>query len=187
MVQVMPAKTELQKMIAGEPYNAIDSELVVARARARELYQSMIGVNDKELRRIACELFGAGGDTVGIAPPFFCDYGANIELGEHVFFNVNCVVLDAAPVRIGSFTMFGPAVQILTSLHPLEAQARRHRESAKPIEIGPDVWVGGGAIILPGVKIGARAVIGAGSVVTEDVPEGVVAVGNPCRVTRQIG
>jgi maltose O-acetyltransferase len=187
MVRAMPAKTELQKMIAGEPYNAMDSELVAARARARELCQGLIGQNDKEQRRILIELFGAGGDTAWLAPPFFCDYGANIELGERVFFNFNCVVLDAAPVKIGSFTQFGPAVQIYTSTHPLEAQARRKHESAKAIDIGADVWVGGGAIILPGVSIGARAVIGAGSVVTQDIPEGVVAVGNPCRVVRQIG
>lgn len=174
-------------MIAGEPYDALDSELLAARARARELCQCMVGVNDKEMRRIFCELFGVGGETVNVAPPFFCDYGANIELGERVFFNFNCVVLDAAPVKIGAYTIFGPAVQIYTSVHPLEADARRKLESAKAVEIGSDVWVGGGAIILPGVQIGSRSVIGAGSVVTKDVPEGVLAVGNPCRVLRQIG
>jgi maltose O-acetyltransferase len=112
MVRAMPPKTELQKMIAGEPYDAMDSDLVVGRARARELCQGLIGQNDKEQRRILMELFGKGGDTAWLAPPFFCDYGSNIELGERVFFNFNCVVLDAAPVRIGDFCQFGPAVQV---------------------------------------------------------------------------
>lgn len=173
----MTAKSERQKMIAGEPYDAMDSELLAARARARELCE----------HRSWLELFGRGGDSVNIAPPFYCDYGANIELGERVYFNMNCVVLDCAPVKIGSFTMFGPAVQIYTPVHPLDHLERRKLESAKPIEIGDDVWVGGGAIILPGVRIGSRSVIGAGSVVTRDVPEGVLAVGNPCRVLRKIG
>jgi maltose O-acetyltransferase len=103
-----------------------------------------------------------------------------------VFFNFNCVVLDVCRVRIGSFTLFGPAVQIYTPMHPLDAGLRRKQEFGKPVEIGADVWVGGGAIILPGVSIGARAVIGAGSVVTRDVPAGVFAAGNPCRVIRPI-
>ncbi len=120
-------------------------------------------------------------------PPFFCDYGTNIELGERVFFNFNCVVLDVCPVRIGDFTLIGPAVQIYTPLHPLDAERRRRREEyGKPVEIGSDVWIGGGAIILPGVRIGARAVIGAGSVVPRDVPAGTFAAGNPCRVIRDV-
>ena len=119
-------------------------------------------------------------------PPFFCDYGSNIELGERVYFNFNCVVLDVCRVRIGSFTLFGPAVQILTPLHPTNAALRRVQEYGRPIDIGSDVWVGGGALILPGVTIGSRTVIGAGSVVTRDVPDGVLAAGNPCRVIRPI-
>jgi maltose O-acetyltransferase len=103
-----------------------------------------------------------------------------------VYFNFNCVVLDVCRVRTGAFTLFGPGVQILTPLHPLDADQRRTHEYGKPIEIGADVWVGGGALILAGVTIGARTVIGAGSVVTRDVPEGVLAVGNPCRVIRTI-
>src|SRR5690606_23868494 len=132
------------------------------------------------------ELFGAGGETVWMQPPFFCDYGSNIELGERVFFNFNCVVLDVCRVTIGNFSLFGPAVQIYTATPPMNAALRRTQESAKPIAIGSDVWVGGGAIILPGVTIGSRAVIGAGSVVTRDIPEGVFAAGNPCRVIREI-
>ena len=118
--------------------------------------------------------------------PFFRDYGTNIELGERMFFNFNCVVLDVCRVEIGSFTLFGPAVKIYTATHPFNAEQRRREEFGKPVHIGTDVWVGGGAIILPGVRIGSRAVIGAGSVVTRDVPEGVFAVGNPCRVVREI-
>jgi len=181
--------SEREKMLAGEMYDALDAELAGARDRARDLCQALNATREGEQdarRRILRELFGHGGDTVWMQPPFFCDYGSNIELGERVFFNFNCIVLDVCPVRIGSFTLFGPAVQIYTPLHPLDAASRRHHEFGKPVEIGSDVWVGGGAIILPGVRIGSRAVIGAGSVVTRDIPEGVFAAGNPCRVVREL-
>lgn len=182
-------KSARQKMLAGELYDPMDAELVAARARARDLCQSLNATREAqqdERRQILRDLFGAGGETVWMQPPFFCDYGSNIELGERVFFNFNCVVLDVCPIRIGSFTLFGPAVQILTPMHPLNAELRRREEFGKPIEIGSDVWVGGGALILPGVRIGSRAVIGAGSVVTRDIPDGVFAAGNPCRVIREI-
>ena len=185
----MSEKTEREKMLAGELYDPLDPELVAGRVRARDLCQALNGTREGELderRRILRALFGGGGESVWMQPPFFCDYGANIELGERVFFNFNCVVLDVCPVRIGSFTLFGPAVQILTPMHPFDAALRRKQEFGKPITIGSDVWVGGGAIILPGVRIGSRAVIGAGSVVTRDVPDGVLAAGNPCRVIREI-
>lgn len=143
-------------------------------------------VETEARRQILKDLFGVGGDTVWMQPPFYCDYGFNIELGERVFFNFNCVVLDVCTVRIGDFTLFGPAVQVYTPLHPLNAELRRREEYGKPIEIGSDVWIGGGAIILPGVRIGERAVIGAGSIVTRDVPAGTFAAGNPCRVIREI-
>jgi len=181
--------SEREKMLAGELYDPLDPELVAGRERARDLCQALNATREAEAearRRILRELFGAGGDTVWMQPPFFCDYGANIELGERVFFNFNCVVLDVCPVRIGSFTMFGPGCQVLTPMHPMNAAERRLKEYGKPIEIGSDVWVGGGALILPGVRIGSRAVIGSGSVVTRDVPDGVLAVGNPCRVVREI-
>jgi maltose O-acetyltransferase len=181
--------TEREKMLAGELYDPMDGELVAARARARDLCQDLNASREveQELRRtLLGELFGRGGDSVWMQPPFFCDYGANIELGERVFFNFNCVVLDVCKVAIGSFTLFGPSVQILTPLHPLDAALRRREEYGKPVTIGSDVWVGGGAIILPGVTIGARAVIGAGSIVTRDVPEGAFAAGNPCRVIRTV-
>ena len=181
--------TERQKMLAGEMYDPFDPELVAARERARDLCLSLNGTREAhqdERRRLLAALFGRGGGTVWMQPPFFCDYGTNIELGERVFFNFNCVVLDVCSVRIGSFTLFGPAVQIYTPMHPMNARLRREKEFGKPIDIGSDVWVGGGAIILPGVRIGSGAVIGAGSVVTRDVPDGVFAAGNPCRVIRAI-
>jgi maltose O-acetyltransferase len=180
---------EHQKMLAGELYDPLDPELTAARERARDLCQALNATREaeyEERRRILRELFGRGGDTVWMQPPFYCDYGSNIELGERVFFNFNCVVLDVCPVRIGSFTLFGPAVQIYTAMHPLDAALRRREEFGKPVDIGADVWVGGGAIILPGVRIGSGAVIGAGSVVTRDIPEHMFAAGNPCRVIREI-
>jgi maltose O-acetyltransferase len=182
-------KSERQKMLAGEPYDPLDRELVVARERARDLCQALNLTREaqhEERRRIMEELVAAGGGSARMQPPFFCDYGFNIELGERVFFNLNCVVLDVCPVRIGSFALLGPAVQIYTSIHPFDAKLRRREEFGLPVEIGSDVWIGGGAIILPGVRIGSRSVIGAGSVVTRDVPADTFAAGNPCRVIRSI-
>lgn len=181
--------TEREKMLAGELYDPLDRELVVARERARDLCQALNATREShqlERRRILSDLFGKGGDSVWMQPPFFCDYGTNIELGERVFFNFNCIVLDVCHVRIGDYTLIGPAVQIYTPMHPFSAEERRQKEFGKPVEIGADVWIGGGAIILPGVRIGSRAVIGAGSVVTRDVPERVFAAGNPCRVIRKL-
>jgi maltose O-acetyltransferase len=181
--------SEREKMRAGALYDPMDPELVAGRERARDLCTALNATREgerTERRRILADLFAAGGDTVWMQPPFFCDYGANIGLGERVFFNFNCVVLDVCPVRIGDFTLFGPGVQILTPMHPFDAALRRRQEYGKAISIGADVWVGGGALILAGVTIGSRAVIGAGSVVTRDVPEGVLAAGNPCRVVRRI-
>jgi maltose O-acetyltransferase len=182
-------RTERDKMLAGELYDALDPDLLRDRDRARDLCQILNASreSDREIRRqLLIQLFGKGGDTVWMQPPFYCDYGSNIELGERVFFNFNCVVLDVCPIKIGDFTLFGPSVQILTPVHPLEAGLRRKQEYGKPIEIGSDVWVGGGALILPGVRIGSKTVIGAGSVVTRDIPEGVFAAGNPCRIIREI-
>jgi maltose O-acetyltransferase len=176
-------------MLAGELYDPLEPELVAGRERARDLCHALNATRerDAEVRRsILRDLFGRGGDTVWMQPPFFCDYGTNIELGERVFFNFNCVVLDVCLVRIGDYTLFGPGVQILTPMHPMNAELRRREEYGKPIEIGSDVWVGGGVLILPGVHVGSRSVVGAGSVVTRDVPEGVFAAGNPCRVIREI-
>ena len=181
--------TEREKMLAGDLYDPLDAERVAGRERARDLCQTLNATREsqqEERRRILAGLLGKGGDSVWMQPPFFCDYGTNIELGERVFFNFNCIVLDVCRVRIGDYTLIGPAVQIYTPMHPLDAAQRRQQEFGKPIEIGSDVWIGGGAIILPGVRIGSRAVIGAGSVVTRDVPDDVFAAGNPCRVIRRL-
>ncbi len=181
--------SELELMLAGELYDPLDPVLIAAREHARDVCWALNATREsdsEERRRLLEKLFGAGGDSVWMQPPFFCDYGSNIELGERVFFNFNCVVLDVCRVRIGEYTMFGPAVQIYTAMHPLDAAARRGKEFGRPVEIGSDVWVGGGAIINPGVHIGSRSVIGSGSVVTRDIPDGVFAAGNPCRVIRHI-
>src|SRR5258708_6032960 len=182
-------RTEKEKMLAGELYDPLDSELVQARYRARDLCQDLNATRERDQdarRSILKRLFGQGGDSVWMQPPFFCDYGSEIPLGGRVFFNFNCVVLDVCLVKIGDFTLFGPAVQVYTATHPMNAELRRKQEFAKSVEIGSDVWVGGGAIICPGVKIGSKTVIGAGSVVTKDIPAGVFAAGNPCRVVRGI-
>lgn len=181
--------SEREKMLAGELYDPLDPELMHARDRARDLCRALNATHEAEQEKRRCivrQLFGAGGESVWMQPPFYCDYGTNIRLGERVFFNFNCVVLDVCEVRIGDYTLFGPAVQVYTATHPMDAALRRTQEFAKPIEIGADVWVGGAAVICPGVKIGSRAVIGAGSVVTRDIPEAVFAAGNPCRVMRQL-
>jgi maltose O-acetyltransferase len=182
-------KTEIQKMMAGELYEPLDVELCTKRQRARDLCQALNATREDEKEQramIISALLGRSTD-IWIQPPFFCDYGWNILVGEKVFFNFNCVVLDVMPVKIGSNVLFGPSVQIYTATHPISAAERRlWLESAKPVEIGSDVWIGGGAIICPGVKIGDRTVIGAGSVVTKEIPADVVAAGNPCRVLRSL-
>lgn len=183
-------KTEKEKMLAGELYNSLDPELVAGRRRARLLTKRLNDTHDdeQELRReLLQELFGSSGANLLLEPPFYCDYGSHIYLGDNVFFNFNCVILDVAQVTIGSDTMFGPLVQIYTATHPLEAHERlKGLEAGKPITIGSGVWVGGGAIINPGVTIGDRTTIGAGSVVTRDIPDDVFAAGNPCRVIREL-
>jgi maltose O-acetyltransferase len=180
---------ERERMLAGEAYDPLDAELVLARARARELCRTLNATSESqqdERRQVLRELLGAGGDDVWLQPPFFCDYGSNILLGRKCFFNFNCVVLDVCQVRVGDHTLFGPSVQIYAASHPLEPTLRRTREFGMPVDIGADVWVGGGAIICPGVTIGARCVVGAGSVVTRDLPPDVFAAGNPCRVVRRL-
>ena len=182
-------KTGREKMLAGELYDALNPELVQQRDRARDLCQILNATRegDRDLRReLLLKIFGKGGDTAWLQPPFFCDYGSNIELGERIFFNFNCMVLDVCKVTIGDYCQFGSGVQILTPLHPLNAQLRRKQEFGAPVAIGSDVWVGSGAIVLPGVTIGSRTVVGAGSVVSRSLPDNVLAVGNPCRVVREL-
>lgn len=181
--------SEREKMLAGELYDPMDPRLVAERDWARDLCRALNATREDqadERRRILKRLFAAGGESVWMQPPFYCDYGSNIRLGERVFFNFNCVILDVCEVRIGDFTLLGPSVQIYAATHPMEARLRRTQEFGRPVVIGSDVWVGGGAILCPGVRVGSRSVIGAGSVVTRDIPEGVFAAGNPCRVIREI-
>lgn len=177
-------------MLAGELYNSLDEELSDYRLKTRLLFQALNNAkNDqKELRaRILTELIPDAGDNLWIEPPFYCDYGWNIKVGEDVYFNFNCVVLDVARVTIGSRTLFGPNVQIYTATHPMCHKERAGGlGSAKPIIIGEDVWIGGSVVICPGVTIGNRSVIGAGSVVTKNIPDDVFAAGNPCRVIRKL-
>jgi maltose O-acetyltransferase len=182
--------TEKEKMLAGELYNSLDPQLVNERRQARELTRAFNATTADEgskRKHLLIELLGSAGSGIGIEPPFFCDYGYNIHLGDYVFFNFNCVILDVMRVEIGSHSMFGPAVQIYTATHPLDAAERRSGlEFAKPIKIGCDVWVGGSVVINPGVTIGDRSVIGAGSVVVKDIPADVFAAGNPCKVIRYL-
>ncbi len=182
--------TEKEKMLSGELYNAADPELVAERHRARLLFQKINSMDEdakKERRRLLYELMPNAGKGLWIEPPFYCDYGYNIETGTNVFFNFNCCVLDVMKVTIGSDVLFGPNVQIYTATHPIEAKARKTwLEFARPITIGNDVWVGGGAIICPGVSIGNGVVIGAGAVVTRSVPDNVFVGGNPARVIKDI-
>lgn len=181
--------TEREKMLRGELYDPTDPELVSARERARRLlgsYNSTLSGEGEEKRALLSELFGAIGDGAFVQPPFYCDYGKHIFLGRKVYLNFNCVILDVCEVAIGDHTLLGPNVQIYTATHPLDFEKRRSVELGKRIVIGGDAWIGGGAIICPGVTIGDRTIIGAGSVVTKDVPAGVVAAGNPCRVIREL-
>ncbi len=184
-------ETEKQKMLRGEPYDPSDETLFEERRRAREILHRLnvlqaAGAPGSSVE-IVRELLPNASPSTWIQPPFYCDYGYNIYGGLHVYFNFNCVVLDAAPVRIGAYTQFGPNVQIYTSTHPLEARSRRAAlESAQPVTIGADCWIGGNAVICPGVTIGDRCVIGAGSVVTKNIPSDSVAVGNPARIIRTL-
>lgn len=176
-------------MLAGEMYDPLDSQLARERERCRDLCKRLNESSEAETElraRILSELLGYPSD-VWVQPPFFCDYGTNIRLGSKVFFNFNCVVLDVMAVTIGNNVLFGPAVQIYSATHPISAAERRTwKEFARPVTIGNDVWVGGGAIICPGVTIGDRCVIGAGSVVTRSIPSDSFAAGNPCRVVRTL-
>ena len=180
-------RTEKRKMLAGEFYHANDAELEADRSAAAAWmvrYNAALSASDADRRALLRELLAEAGDGAIIRPPFYCDYGYNIWIGPDVFFNFNCVVLDVVAVTVGARTQIGPGVQIYTADHPRDPSVRRTgAEFGRPIRIGQDVWIGGGAIILPGVTIGDNAVIGAGSVVTRDVPAGSTARGNPARTT----
>ena len=184
----MPAKTEKEKMLAGERYNCLDAELETERQRAKQwLWRYNLSRSAPERQAILQELLGAVGRNCIIEPPFYCSYGRNIHFGDRVFLNVQCTILDCNEVRIGDHVMIGPAVQIYTAAHDLRAEARNQGwEVAKPILIADNVWIGGGAILLPGVTIGRNAVVGAGAVVSRDAPANTIVAGNPARVIREI-
>ncbi len=177
-------------MRSGEPYLADDPELAAERLRCRLLCERLnvaSAADGNAIGAILHELLGAFGKGAYVTPPLRCDYGYNISIGARTFVNYGAIVLDCAPVTIGDDVQIATAVQLLTATHPLEAGLRRERwESAAPIAIGDGAWLGGGVIVCPGVSIGAESVIGAGSVVTRNVPTGVLAVGNPCRVVREL-
>ena len=179
-----------ERMLAGQRYIADDPELERAMMRAQALTHrlDLADPTDGDLRReLLTELLGAFGEGSEIRPPFRCDYGSHTFVGARTFVNFGLVSLDVAIVRIGDDVQIGPNVQLLTALHPVAAGPRRDKwEAARPIRIGNNVWLGGGAVILPGVTIGDDTVVGAGAVVTRDLPPGVVAVGNPARVIRAV-
>ncbi len=180
--------SEKEKMLAGALYDPLDAGLSEDRLRTRLLIKQFNDTSEDDHTRrsdLLKALVPHAGEGLWLQPPFYCDYGYNIILGEKVFFNFNCVVLDVTYVRIGSRTLFGPNVQIYTATHPMDHSERASGlEYAKPVTIGEDVWVGGSAIICPGITVGDRTVIGAGSVVTRDIPSDVFAAGNPCKVIR---
>lgn len=182
-------KLEEKNIIFKENNSLNKKNLNFERVKAKKILQK-INISEywvnKNTRKLIAELLPNSKNVVHIEPPFHCDYGYNIECGENVFFNVNCVVLDAAKVTIGSNVLFGPSVHIYTATHPLDKMDRRNFESAKPVTIGDDCWIGGQVVICPGVTIGEGSVIGAGSVVTKDIPENTLAVGNPAKVIRKL-
>ena len=177
-------------MLRGEPYLASDPELVADQKRAQVLLHRYNAADptDRELRdRLLHELLGQVGEGVVVRTGFRCDYGSSISIGAGTFVNFDCVMLDVAPIRIGADCQIATAVQLLTPTHPIEPEPRRAGwEAAEPITIGDNVWLGGGAIVCPGVTIGDDTVVGAGAVVTHDLPAGVVAYGNPARVQREL-
>jgi maltose O-acetyltransferase len=181
----MDSRSEKEKMLAGELYRAIGPEITADVMRADRLLRAYNATGaDEEARRsgLLHELLGSVGKRVTLRSPFYCDYGYNIFLGDEVFLNFGCVFLDVVRIDIGDGCKIGPYVQVLTADHPRNAELRRQRlENGRPIAIGHNVWIGGGAIILPGVTVGDDAIIGAGSVVTRDVPAGATVVGNPAR------
>ncbi len=183
------AKSEKEKMLAGELYNAMDETLLKERKQAKRLLRQL-NISEylitKTAKQVLKELVPNGSASLYIEPPFHCDYGYNIHCGERVYFNVNCVVLDVAKITIGNDVMFAPGVQLYTATHPIDKEVRKTLEFAKEITIGNDCWIGGGAIILPGVTIGDNCVIGAGAVVTKDIPANCMAVGNPARVIKKL-
>lgn len=195
------ARTEKERMLAGEPYRSRDPELLARYHYARTLlsaYAATPSTDTEQKQRILTSLLGSVGEGVWIEAPFFCDYGENISIGNGVFINYNCVFLDSNRISIGANTLLGPGVHIYTATHPIQAEERIHLEGrgekkhafylthARPVHVGANAWIGGGALLLPGVTVGENTTIGAGSVVTKPVPADCFAAGNPCRVIRSL-
>jgi maltose O-acetyltransferase len=183
-------KSEKEKMLAGELYQASDPELIQERLQARKLMQllnSSAPTESENRVSLLRKLVGKAGKNPWIEVPFYCDYGYNIQMGEDCFFNFNCMVLDVCKVTLGDRVLIGPAVQLYTAIHPLDAASRGALwEFGKPIEIGSDVWIGGGAVICPGVILGDRVVVAAGAVVTKSFPSDVLIGGNPAKIIRYL-
>ncbi|GHE78165.1 maltose O-acetyltransferase [Amycolatopsis deserti] len=172
------------RMLAGEPYRADDPELQAGLRRAAGLQRRFNASGDPAVLR---ELLGSVGEDVEVRPPLYVDYGSHITIGPRTFLNYGVVLLDVAPITIGADVQIGPGVQLLTPTHPLDPELRRAKwEAGKPVTVQDNVWLGGGVIVCPGVTIGADTVVGAGAVVTRDLPAGVVAVGNPARVVKTL-
>ena len=182
-------RSEKEKMLAGELYRAVGPELGADNLRADQLLRTYNATGADEVERraaILAELLGAAGDGVVLRPPFHCDYGCNIRLGRGTFVNFGCVFLDVAAIELGENCQVGPSVQVYTADHPRDPALRRQGyENGIPVRIGRNVWIGGGTIILPGVRIGDDAIVGAGSVVTREVPPSVTVLGNPARISNR--
>jgi maltose O-acetyltransferase len=179
-------RSQKSRMLAGEPYVADCPELTADRARAwawMDRFNAKLAVPAEEHHAMLCELLARVGEGALVRPPFHCDYGYNISLGRDVFLNTGCIILDVAEVSIGDMTQIGPGVQLLAADHPRDPEQRRQRlEFGRPIRVGCNVWIGGGALVMPGVSVGDDAIIGAGAVVTRDVAPGTTVAGNPARL-----
>ena len=182
--------SEKEKMLAGELYIAMDEELRNDFFKAKKLTRLYNRTTEEEgdyRKQLLRELFESTGENFYIEPPFRCDYGCHISIGENFYSNYDCIILDVCKVKIGNNVLFGPRVSIYAAAHPIDAEIRNTGlEYGKPVTIGDNVWVGGSTVINPGVTIGNNVVIGSGSVVTKDIPDNVIAVGNPCKVLRLI-
>jgi maltose O-acetyltransferase len=189
-VIIKSMKTEKEKMLSGEYYDPLDKSLSKERLKTRKTlykYNTSKPVEKKKREKLIKKLIPDSGNNVVIEPPFNCDYGHNIKIGDNFFANFNCVFLDVNKISIGSNCLIASNVQIYSATHPVEPDLRlAGKELGLPISIGDNVWIGGGSIICPGVKIGNNVTIGAGSVVTHDIPDDVVAAGNPCRILRNV-
>ena len=182
--------TEKERMLSEKLYIPMDEALAADCARSRRLVRLINGTTEEQAEyrgQLFKELFGRTGENLWVEPPFHCDYGCHISVGENFYANFDCIILDVCDVTIGDNVFLAPRVCIYTAGHPIDAGVRRRQlEYGKKVVIGNDVWVGGNTVINPGVTIGDNVVIGSGSVVTKDIPSGVIAAGNPCRVLRPI-